>query len=159
MAADEKRNGNDLTADATVDLAIRAYCDGFMADPRDYYPGVNAARLLFIKGDERSLSDLQHLLPVVSFSVARQGGLASGDPWVVATVLELAVIGGDWITAERAAGKLMTMVDNAWRLETTARSLREISTYYERRDLCDDAKQANELANQLERRARSLAGQ
>lgn len=159
MAADAKANGDDLEAEAFADLAIETYRDGFMADPRDYYPGVNAARLLFIKGDEQSLSELQRLLPVLSFAVARRGGLASGDPWVVATVLDLAAIGGDWTTAARAAGRLLTLAENAWGLETTARSLRELSSCYRERNRSDDAEQADRLAGELEKRALSFAGQ
>ena len=43
----------------------------------------------------------------MQFAVGRRGGLSSRDYWDRATVLELAVIGGDEATASRAKGSLL----------------------------------------------------
>ena len=43
--------------------------EGFMADQRDAYPGINAVTLLDIKGDEAALAQKDRLLPVVKFAV------------------------------------------------------------------------------------------
>ena len=69
-------------ASAPLDDAIDAYTKGFISDPRDYYPGVNAVTLLVEKGDEESLKAKEYA-PLVSFSVARRGGASSSDYWDV----------------------------------------------------------------------------
>jgi hypothetical protein len=45
-----KKNG-DIMASAALDDAIDAYTKGFISDPRDYYPGVNAVTILGDKTD------------------------------------------------------------------------------------------------------------
>lgn len=119
--------GRSVEARAALDAAIDAYSTGFDADPRDYYPGVNAITLLIRKGDPDSLRRARELEPVVAFAVGRRGGLSSSDYWDVATVLELSVIGEDWPTAERAAGRVTLVRSEPWMLETTARNLRLIA--------------------------------
>ena len=79
-----------------LDDAIDAYTKGFISDPRDYYPGVNAVTLLIEKGDEESLKKAKEYAHLVSFSVARRGGASSSDYLDVATVLEMACINNDW---------------------------------------------------------------
>jgi hypothetical protein len=119
----EQEPDPDLKAEALAS-AIEAYGSGFAADPRDYYPGVNLLTLLRFRGSEADLARLEELLPVVRFAVGRRGGLSSNDYWDRATVLELAVIGGDEETARRAASKLRLQKPPSWMLETTARNLR-----------------------------------
>ena len=125
-SADEAKAGKPKRAMAHLDEAIRWYRRGFEADPRDYYPGINAATLLFKKGDEASLAELRQITPAVSFAVARRGGLSSNDFWDVATVLEAAVLGEDWIHAERAAQRLSVIAASGWSLESTLNNLRII---------------------------------
>src|SRR5689334_12234754 len=62
--------GDDAIAAAYLSKAIDTYMDGFEADPRDYYPGVNAITLLFLNDpdDDR----LAKLLPLVNYAVERQ---------------------------------------------------------------------------------------
>jgi MAP3K TRAFs-binding domain len=102
-----------------LDEAISAYTRGFEADPRDHYPGVNAVNLLIQKGTSDALKDAERLLPLVSFAVARRGGMNSSDYWDVATVVELACLGGDWPTAGRAMPKVLVRGTKAWMLRTT----------------------------------------
>src|SRR5215831_1249938 len=90
-----------ITAIAALDDAISAYTKSFEADPRDYYPGVNAINLLVQKGDAEALKEVDRLLPLVNFAVARRGGTSSTDYWDLGTVLELACIGEDWAMANR----------------------------------------------------------
>lgn len=113
----------DLKAEA-LDRAINAYSAGFEADPRDYYPGVNLATLLLHRGTDEDQARLKELVPVVRFAVGRRGGLSSQDYWDRATVLELAVIGGDEQTAKRAKASIIVDCPPGWMLETTARNLR-----------------------------------
>ncbi len=119
----EEQRDPDDKAEALA-AAIDAYDKGFAADPRDYYPGVNLVTLLRFRGTKDDLARLEELLPVVQFAVGRRGGLASNDYWDRATVLELAVIAGDELTARRAAAKLRLSQAPTWMLETTARNLR-----------------------------------
>lgn len=122
-SADAEKANKPKLALAHLDEAIRWYRRGFEADPRDYYPGINAATLLFKKGDEASLAELKQITPSVSFAVARRGGISSNDYWDVATVLEAAVLGEDWIHAQRAAQRISVMNTPSWNLETTLDNL------------------------------------
>jgi hypothetical protein len=103
--------------------AIELYRQGFTADPRDYYPGVNLCTLLALKGTPEAREELKRTLPAVSFAVGRLGGLASTDYWQIATVLELAVIGGDLDTATRALEVMATLDRPSWYFATTANNL------------------------------------
>jgi MAP3K TRAFs-binding domain len=125
-AADAERDGKPTRAAAYLDEAINWYRRGFEADPREYYPGINAATLLFKKGDEVSLAEVKQITPAVSFAVARRGGINSRDYWDVATVLEAAVLGEDWAYAQRAAQKLAILKAPTFGLETTLNNLKII---------------------------------
>jgi hypothetical protein len=60
--------------------------------------------------------------PVVSFAVARRGGLNSRDYWDVATVLELSATGQD----------------APWNLKTTARNLMIVRDVYVERGIATE---------------------
>lgn len=124
--ADAEKSGKRARAAAYLDEAINWYRRGFEADPRDFYPGINAATLLFKKGDEASLAEVKQLTPAVSFAVARRGGINSRDYWDVATVLEAAILGEDWAHAQRAAEKLSIIQAPTFGLESTLNNLRII---------------------------------
>lgn len=91
--------------------------------------------MLFKKGDEASLAELKQLTPAVSFAVARRGGISSNDYWDVATVLEAAVLGEDWIHAQRAAQRLSVIDAPNWGLESTLNNLRLIRSTRATRNL------------------------
>src|SRR5204863_2237639 len=69
--------------------AIDTYLDGFQADWRDAYPGVNAVTLMDMqdKPDPRQAQ----ILPVVRFAATRKAA-RSPDYWDYATLMELAVL-------------------------------------------------------------------
>ena len=113
-------------AAANLDESISWYRKGFESDPRDYYPGINAATLMFLRGDQ---DELRKLLPAVSFAVARRGGISSSDYWDVATTLEIAVLGEDWEMAERASQRLLIFQAPSWNFETTIRNLQFIANF------------------------------
>jgi tetratricopeptide (TPR) repeat protein len=121
-----------ITATAALDNAIDAYTKGFEADPRDYYPGVNAINLLIQKGDAEALKEVERLLPLVSFAVARRGGVSSADYWDLATVLELACIGEDWPTANRVIPKAVLAATDSFKTATTLDNLRLLKQARER---------------------------
>ncbi|HEU5239696.1 MAG TPA: TRAFs-binding domain-containing protein [Pyrinomonadaceae bacterium] len=113
-----------ITAAAALDDAIDAYTKGFEADPRDYYPGVNAINLLIQKGDTEALEKVERLLPLVNFAVERRGGARSTDYWDLATALELACIGQDWASANRILPKAILAATNSFKTAATLGNLR-----------------------------------
>jgi hypothetical protein len=119
---EEKAKGSIL-ASVALDESISAYALGFESDPRDYYPGVNAITLLIEKGDEEALKRAERLAPLVSFAVARRGGLSSDDYWDRATVLELNCVSGDWASAKSALPKVLDRAKESWMLKTTLGNL------------------------------------
>ena len=128
----EAARAERITAAAALDDAIDAYTKGFEADPRDYYPGVNAINLLMQKGDTEALKEVARLLPLVSFAVERRGGARSGNYWDLATVLELACIGDDWATANQVLPKVILAATNSFETATTLGNLRLLKQARER---------------------------
>jgi tetratricopeptide (TPR) repeat protein len=128
----EAAQAGRITAAAALDDAIDAYTKGFEADPRDYYPGVNAINLLIQKGDAEALKKVERLLPLVSFAVERRGGASSGDYWDLATDLELACIGEDWATANRILPKAILAATDSFKTATTLGNLRLLKQARER---------------------------
>jgi hypothetical protein len=137
-----------ITAIAALDDAINAYTKGFEADPRDYYPGVNAINLLIQKGDAEALKKVERLLPLVSFAVERRGGASSGDYWDLATDLELACIGEDWMTANRLLPKAILAATDSFKTATTIANLRLLkqARERERRELTELGRILEELS-------------
>jgi tetratricopeptide (TPR) repeat protein len=138
--------GQRIKADGFLQQAIEWYARGFNADPRDYYPGVNAATLLAIANTDEAKATLHRLVPAVSFAVARLGGIKSSDYWQVATVLELAVLGGEWNEASRALARMLTLNPDAMQCATTANNLRLYRQLY----TSDDAARVAEMIEALE---------
>jgi len=115
----ELKKKKNIMASAALDSAIDAYTRGFESDPRDYYPGVNAITLLIEKGDAEALKAADRLVPLVSFAVARRGGISSSDYWDLATVLELSAIGNDWVMLNRVLPKTLAATKDSWKIKTT----------------------------------------
>jgi hypothetical protein len=119
----EKEKSGDPGADDALDEAINAYDRGLEADPRDYYPGVNLITLLLRRGSPKDFARVKQIAPVVSFAVARKGGLRSRDYWTIATVLELSAVQGDEELGRRALSTLLDTQPDSWMLRTTADNL------------------------------------
>jgi hypothetical protein len=128
----EAAEAKKITAPAALDDAIDAYTKGFEADPRDYYPGVNAINLLIQKGDASALKEADRLLPLVSFAVARRGGASSKDYWDLATVLELACVGGDWALATQVLPRALLAATDSFKTGTTLNNLQLLKQARER---------------------------
>ena len=116
--------GDAFGAKGWLTKSIDAYLQGFEADWRDAYPGVNALTLMELRSppDPRRLE----LAPVVTYAVQRRIARGNADYWDHATLLELAVLRKDEEPASVAAGDAIAAVRERWEPETTARNLRLI---------------------------------
>jgi hypothetical protein len=100
--------------------AIETYLEGFEADWRDAYPGINAVTLMEVADDPRR----HELIPVVRYSVERRlARKAVADYWDYATRLELAVLADDMDASADALGAAVSAARQRWELETTARNI------------------------------------
>ena len=121
-----RTSGPKVRADAFLKEAITWYSLGFQTDLRDYYPGINAATLLFVKGDQEALAELARMRAAVLYSAMRRGGLESTDYWEVATILEAAILGDEWELANEALGRLLIFRIPTWMLTSTIDNLGRI---------------------------------
>lgn len=117
-----RKAGDEVLAAGLLEQAIATYLQGFEADWRDAYPGINAVTLMEIAGDERRHA----LVPVVRFAVERKLACGEGDYWDQATLLELAVLGQDEPRARRTLMKALALQREPWEAGTTANNLRLI---------------------------------
>ena len=121
---DATKSGNAFLAKGYLDKAIKMYLQGFEADWRDAYPGINAITLMELRNppDERR----KELVPVVRYAVQRKMEKGKPDYWDYATLLELAVLEGNADNAAQALGDALANVREKWEPETTARNVRLI---------------------------------
>ena len=121
---DASKSGNTFPAAGYLDKAIKMYLQGFQADWRDAYPGINAVTLMELRNppDERR----KELVPVVRYSIQRKIEKGNPDYWDYATLLELAVLEGNKDTASQALGDALANIREKWEPETTARNIRLI---------------------------------
>jgi hypothetical protein len=110
---------------AMLQKAIDTYEQGFRADHRDYYPGVNAVTLRLVRGSREDQKALKALLPVVRYAVEAAPAAKNDDEryWQTATRLELATAAQDWRSAERHLTDLLAIPTAAWFRETTIANL------------------------------------
>ena len=126
-----QKAGQTILAKGLIQKAIEAYLRGFETDWRDAYPGINAATLMELKDPP---DDRRHkIIPVVTYAVERRIAAGKPDYWDHATLLELAVLGGDEAAANEALANAAAIVREKWEPETTARNLRLIREARERR--------------------------
>ncbi|MGB0128968.1 MAG: TRAFs-binding domain-containing protein [Rhodocyclaceae bacterium] len=119
---DEARTTGDTVAAADwLVKAIDAYLQGFEADWRDAFPGINAVTLMELNDppDPRRLE----LLPLVTYAVKRRIAQGAPDYWDHATLIELAVLRQDEAAAWDAMSDALAAVREKWEPETTARNL------------------------------------
>ena len=127
---DARASGDSEEAAGHLEQAITVYLEGYEADMRDAYPGINAVTLMELRDppDPRAAT----LVPVVTYAVQRK--MAQGDPdyWDYATLLELAVLARDEAGALTARRRALAAVREAFEPETTARNLGLICEHRER---------------------------
>jgi tetratricopeptide (TPR) repeat protein len=131
--------------------AIDTYLQGFEADWRDAYPGVNAVTLMEMldKPDPRQAQ----VLPVVRYSAMRKAA-RKADYWDYATLLELAVLADDRDDAEEQLGEATAIARADWEVETTARNLGLIRAVRTKRN--QDTAWIKRLEDELDRKASAL---
>ncbi len=115
------KSGDALAARGWLNKAIASYLQGFEADWRDAYPGINAVTLITLANPQDPR--LADLLPVVRYAVRRRLAQSQADYWDHATLLELAVLAQDEPAAQGAAADALANVREAWEPATTARNL------------------------------------
>ncbi len=89
----------DAAAPAYLKKAIDVYLQGFEADWRDAYPGVNAVTLMEMEDPPDSRQKV--LIPVVRYGVQRRLEGKNPDYWDYATLLELSVLSRDETMASK----------------------------------------------------------
>jgi tetratricopeptide (TPR) repeat protein len=115
------KRGEAGRARGELKKAIKTYLEGFEADWRDAYPGVNAVTLMEVSDppDPRR----ERLIPVVTYAVERRVASGKPDYWDHATLLELYVLGNDQDSASSALSDALATIREPWEPETTARNL------------------------------------
>ena len=127
---EKAKAAGEPAAPALLRRAIETYVQGFEADWRDHYPGVNALTLMEQQDKPDPRKD--KMLPVVTYSVKRKIA-TNADYWDYATLLELAALGNDRDAASENLGEATSLDTEAWKLETTKRNLGLIRRVREQR--------------------------
>lgn len=126
-----KADADPVAAKAELTAAIDAYEKGFRADPRDYFPGVNAVTLRILRNRPEDATVLDALVPVVRFSVERAPEPKTEDEryWQAATRVELATAARDWRAVEAPLDAALAVASKQdWMLETTIANLKRQAT-------------------------------
>jgi MAP3K TRAFs-binding domain len=145
------QEGGRPEARSLLRRAIDTYLQGFEADWRDAYPGVNALTLMERqdKPDPRKAK----ILPVVQYSVTRKVA-KNADYWDYATLLELAVLGDDREAAEDNLSEVTAVARHVWEVQSTKRNLGLIRNAREARN--EDAAWIEAIENELQSAADAL---
>jgi MAP3K TRAFs-binding domain len=116
-----QKAGDVFAAAAWLDKSIATYVQGFEADWRDAYPGVNAVTLMEMKTpvDPRQ----KDLLPVVTYAVQRRIARGKPDYWDYATLLELEILNRREGAGMNAATAALAAVREDWEASSTANNL------------------------------------
>jgi len=131
-----KADDNKLKAIGFLSMAIKSYKEGFDADWRDAYPGVNLVTLLELKGDQKSLDEY---LPIVRFANKRKMEGTTPDYWDLATEGELNILNRDYNTATENLSEAIALIpsNEIWMLESTLDNLKIIQNAREENDTQD----------------------
>ncbi len=115
---EHKKKDDLLKADAYLAKSVKTYKEGFDADWRDAYPGVNLVTMLQLQGSTKLMNEY---LPIVSFAVKRKLESTPPDYWDKATQAELSVLAKDYETATADLTEAITLIPDKelWMLETT----------------------------------------
>ncbi len=135
-----------ILADGYLRKAIDTYVQGFEADWRDAYPGINAVTLMEMMDVVDSRQAV--ILPVVKYAVEQRVKTKQPDYWDFATLLELAVLGRERDSAQMLLGDCLAEVRESWEPKTTSRNIRLI--YVARKKRNEEIEWIQDIAFELE---------
>lgn len=144
-------NGDALDAQPVLDTAIDTYLQGFGADLRDAYPGINAVTLMEVR--EPPDPRRTNILPVVRYVVEQRVAKGQADYWDYAALLEVAVLERDEHRAMKFARDALSVVRESWEPKTTLGNLRMIRKAREQRN--ESVEWAKEIETALAKRAQA----
>jgi tetratricopeptide (TPR) repeat protein len=123
---DELRGKEPLRARGVLKKAIDAYREGFDADLRDAFPGINLLTLLEIQGSKAGLEEQARKLPIVRHATELRLR-NKPDYWDHVTMLELGTLARDdeQITQSLENAAAAAAIE-PFQLKTTARNLKLI---------------------------------
>lgn len=113
--------GNTTKAVGYLHKARDTYLQGFEADWRDAYPGINALTMMELLDQEDSRKS--ELFPVVRYAVNRRLATKEPDYWDYATCIELDVLQSDQVSAHGSLERALTEVRESWEPKSTADNL------------------------------------
>jgi hypothetical protein len=145
------KEGGRPEARSLLRRAIDTYLEGFEADWRDAYPGINALTLM--EQQDKPDPRKARILPVVTYSVTRKAA-KNADYWDYATLLELAVLGDDHDAADENLAEAASHARHAWEVQSTKRNLGLIRVAREARH--EDGAWIKQIEDELERTAEVL---
>jgi len=143
-----RARGESVKASGHLKKAVAAYVDGFEADWRDIYPGINAVTLLDVQGDEAALEQKRRLLPVVRFAAEQRLRDPAADYWDHATMLEIVVHENDAEQARDVLGSALIACTESWQPQSTADNLRMIQRVHQERG--EDVGWLSEIIDELD---------
>ncbi len=114
-----RRSKDRIKAKGFLKQAIDNYKEGFDADWRDFFPGINLVNLLDQKGEKELLASY---LPIVKFAVERKVENSEPNYWDKATQAELCVLNRDYDGAEDHLADGLAIVETKktfWMLKST----------------------------------------
>jgi len=117
-------SGDTFVAEGLLQEALETYLQGFEADWRDTYPGVNALTLFEMLETPDPRRD--EVLPVVKYAALRRARAATADYWDWATVLEIAVLARNQADARQALRTALVRAKESYAPKSTANNLRMI---------------------------------
>lgn len=128
---DELVRGRKERAIGFLKQAVETYVEGFEADWRDAYPGINALTLMELcdPPDERFAT----YLPLVHFAVEQRQKHKTPDYWDHAASMELAILTHDEPGARDALEKALRCLDHGWMANSTLKQIRRIGAARARR--------------------------
>ena len=102
-----RASGDTLRAAGHLAVAIEYYRQGFAADIRQYYTGVNLATLLRWEGGAVPEQESRDIVPVVTLAATLARRASGNSYWTLATLLEAAALNDDWRAANAILGSIM----------------------------------------------------
>lgn len=125
---DFRQKGSEMLAKSALNRALETYKQGFDADWRDFYPGINLVSLAKIAGNDKLLEEY---LPVVEFSTKQKS--ADPDYWILASMAEIQVIKEEFEQAKEHLVKAISFIPDKefWMLKTTLNNFQLLLSSFE----------------------------